>query len=426
VADAGDGPRKTLELIAKALAQRYGQAHADKWLAEQQAKKVEYPKRASLLGHRNLPEIRPAAEFASVTQEPDALSSPRRPLEPLLRGKVPATRSQFHGTGTGVLPPHEPLEPIRRDTPFGAHSLPVSAPPPPPLSAGELSDRLTEPVAAELSPTAFRIYRTLHQVALEVARARGYVEAVTHVTFHIPAEMVAHHLGIHRCTLWRNLPELKRLGLVDARAHCTTVNNQTRNDGTVWKIKLRPKRGKAARLSYEDLKHQWRDLEADIRSGRTAYQEMQQSKPERESYNLVVEGLLPWALPPRQQKTPLNLTVANTSPGDLTSVLDVPHAQRDERGAVVDAAARSCACQLGDPNVDYYRWLFWQLLRLHDHGQDHFSTLYTMLCRVRADKLEGFARKPGALLTARLKEGGLWDLLRSTPAYRVGPKPIQA
>jgi hypothetical protein len=404
MSDSGSGPRKSLALIAQALAQRFGQAHADKWLAEQLAKKVE-----------NLPEIRPAAEFASVTGKADALRGDLRPLEQLPRGKVPPNP-----------PPPEPLEPIRRDTPFGAHSLPVSAPPPPPLSASELSDRLTEPVAAELSPTAFRIYRVLHQVALEVARARGYVEAVTHVTFHIPAEMVAHHLGIHRTTLWRNLPELKTLGLVDARAHCTTVNDQTRNDGTVWKIKLRPKRGKAARLSYEDLKHQWRDLEADIRSGRTAYNEMQQSKSLRESYEVIIPRLLPWALPPHPHKAPLNLTVANTSPGDLLSVLDVPHAERSERGTVVDAAARACACQLGDPNVDYYRYLMWQLLRLHDRGQDYFSTLYTMMCRVRADKLEGFARNPGALLTARLKERGLWDLLRSTPAYRVGPKPIQA
>jgi hypothetical protein len=233
---------KTLELIARALAQRFGQAHADKWMAEQLPNQVE-----------NLPEIRPAAEFASLTQKGDALRGPRRPLEELPRGKVPPNP-----------PPPEPLEPLRRD-------LAVSAPPPSPLSAGELSDRLTEPMAAELSPTAFRIYRVLHQVALEVARARGYVEAVTHVTFHIPAEMVAYYLGIHRTTLWRNLPELKNLGLVDARAHCTTVNDQTRNDGTVWKIKLQPKRGRAARLSYEELKHQWRDLEADIRRGRTAY-----------------------------------------------------------------------------------------------------------------------------------------------------------
>jgi hypothetical protein len=153
---------------------------------------------------------------------------------------------------------------------------------------------------------------------------------------------------------------------------------------------------------------------------------MQQSKSSRESYEVIIPKLLLWALPPHQQKIPLNLTVAATAPGDLLSVLDVPHANRSERGTVVDAAARAYASQLGDPNVDYYRWLFWQLLRLHDRGQDYFSTLYTMLCRVRADKLEGFARKPGALLTARLKEGGLWDLLRSTPAYRVGPKPIQA
>jgi hypothetical protein len=126
---------KTLELIANALAQRYGQAHADKWMAEQLAKKVE-----------NLPEIRPAAELASVTGNLDALRllacakrGDLRPLEPLLRGKVPPD-----------LPPPAPFEPIRRD-------LAVSAPPLPPLSAGELSDRLTEPVAAELGPTAFRI-----------------------------------------------------------------------------------------------------------------------------------------------------------------------------------------------------------------------------------------------------------------------------
>ena len=76
--------------------------------------------------------------------------------------------------------------------------------------------------------------RALHEVALRVAAARGYVPGVTQVSFFVPAEVVACELGMHRATLYRQLPRLEKLGVVHARAHRTTYNGRVVADGTVW------------------------------------------------------------------------------------------------------------------------------------------------------------------------------------------------
>ncbi len=102
------------------------------------------------------------------------------------------------------------------------------------------------------------------------------------------------------------------------------------------------------------------------------------------------------------------------------AIFDLPYATKGERGELVDAVATGICQHLGDGSINFYRRLLWQLLRLHDRGQDYFAVVHNAIIRAGVDKREGFARKAGALLVSRLKQGGLWELLRSTSAHKVG------
>lgn len=213
----------------------------------------------------------------------------------------------------------------------------------PPTGPGSLSKALTEPLRAQLHPTAHRIYATLHQVALEVAAKRGYSPKVSSVTYHLPTELLAFELGMSRTTLWTHLKSLKAAGLVDQRGHTTTANNRRIKDGSVWSIKLRPLRGKAARLSYEDLSHPWRDLEADILSGSTVYNwTAEQSLPQKNKQGRR-QVLVAWAVFPGKLQAPLDMTVQPAPAVGIEALLDVPWAPRGERNTMVDLAARAIA-----------------------------------------------------------------------------------
>jgi DNA-binding transcriptional ArsR family regulator len=295
------------------------------------------------------------------------------------------------------------------------------------LSVTELSAQLCAQLESELHPTALRVFKALHWVALTVGCKRGYAAAVTQVTFHLPTELVAAALGMSRTTLWHHLKALKTLGLVDQRGHTTTHDGRHLKDGSLWSIRLHPTRGKAARLKHEDLKHDWRDLTADIERGRTAYSYLTEQSKQGKKDEVDREVLVMWALTPGQIHPPLNMTVQNTPVQGPEVLLDVPFAGRQERerNQMVDLAARSVAHYLGDDSLNFYRYLVWQLLRLRDQGQDHFQVVYSMVRRAGVDKQEGFARCAGALFLSRLKACGLWDALRAAPVCRVGEVPAR-
>lgn len=297
----------------------------------------------------------------------------------------------------------------------------------------DVARELTEPFRNELHPTAYHIHRVLVAVALTVARRRGYSSGTTQVTFHAPAEIVAHYLGMHRTTLWRHLPQLHGLGLLDSRAHKCDLLGLTRNDGTLWAVKIRNLEGQGAKLTWDDFKTKWRDLEGDRRAGRTAFNETRepemnetegvQQSERTEDIQRIVKEITAWALPPALAETPLPLTVANHPREALCVVLDVPFADFAERGRMIELAAATVAAVLGANHEQFYRWLLWQMLRLHDQGQDYFPAVYQMLLRAAHDKAEGFSRNASALFTSRLKESNYWELLKATPQTRVAPKP---
>ena len=193
-------------------------------------------------------------------------------------------------------------------------------------------------------------------------------------------------------------------------------------------MKLTPFRGKRARVAFEDLKHKWRDLAWDVERGHTAFAHLRQSKTDKEQ-GAAVELLLVWALPQVEGQTPIPMTVAPPAAGlvgvGLEIVLDVPFAPRQGRGTAVDLAAKGACAALGDDSVNFYRWLLWQLLRLHDRGQDYFPQLLLMLQRAAADQREGFARSAGALFVSRLKRWEAWESVRNVPPWRVSSRVVE-
>lgn len=289
-------------------------------------------------------------------------------------------------------------------------------------STESFSERQVAKVISNLRPLAAKIFWCLHLLAAKHARTRGYHERCSQLTLFCPADAVREHLGLSRGSFYRSLKELKAQGLVDSRGHKTTLNGwQVRCDGTLWCIKLFPDRGGRARLRYDDLKGHYRDLADDIATGNTVWAQMRQSCRDKQM-RVTFEQLLAWTLPPTPKQNLVTMTVAPEPGWQLEHIIDlqaVPTAARSEK---VDAAARGLAFTLQDTNLDFYRYLLWQLLRLFQQGIDRFYTLHQMLVRVRADHSEGFARKAGALLVSRLKAAGLWEELQNVGKCRVGTK----
>lgn len=272
------------------------------------------------------------------------------------------------------------------------------------------------------------------ETAFNVAKARGYAPATSLVTFFCPLEVVADALGCHRTTLWRSLPKLKALNLLDAREWKTDLRGETKNGGYLWQLKLDFRAPFQPKLKHEEFKHPWRDLNADVAQGRTAHQQLQQSSPQ-ESYKKGVNQLLAWALPPEAKQPPplpVGLTVAGEKPTRvfaLETLLDLPGVSKKQRNEMVNLTAQAIASSLGDLSPiskNFYRRVLWNLLRQFDQGNDWFQDFYDVVSRVRTDYQERYAKKPGALLISRLRKWHNWQELEATPPYSVATGPLQA
>ncbi len=284
-----------------------------------------------------------------------------------------------------------------------------------------------------LSGTALVLYRALQGTARRAGAARGYVETTTHVTLHCPVDVVATALGKHRVTVWRAARRLEALGLVQGRPHKTTaLNGRVVNDGTLWAVRLNPDEGSPARLTYEEMTHVWRDLDRDRRRGRTAFRVVQKRRAERMQQSdkpptgeVDLELLAAWTMPPQHTEPPLLNDCCTDERRDLEAVLDVQHAAKEDRAAAVDNAARALSAGLRDAGgLMFYRLLLWQLLRLHERtGAAPWYAVYLAAQRARVDAAEGFARRPGALFVARLKQASWFDEVMRGPPTRVGSRP---
>lgn len=292
------------------------------------------------------------------------------------------------------------------------HSIPkVRLPTPQPTPKAVL-----DAVKTPLSPSTQRVFTLLFDTALAALQARGHSPQVSQVVIHQPVEVMAKALGMSRVTLYAHLGILKALGLIYSKAHTGSWYGLSRKTGTLFAVAFRPHL--RARLTREDLKHKWRDLEADtMREGRTAWAFLQTLQSQRNTETACRTALKSWAVNPGQ--TQLN-PVTSDCKGSLRETVYqlemLSETHYSKRPGLIDSFAKALALGFLDShNLNFWRKLLWDALKRENEGLSTLYRLSNALTRLMADVEEWKGLKaPGALLVYRLKECGLWDELRYT------------
>lgn len=299
--------------------------------------------------------------------------------------------------------------------------------------AGALAEALRTGVPAlearsDRRAAAEALHTGLVVLALAVMQARGH-KAASQITVHQSAELLAEVSGISTASLYRYLPLLQEVGLIDYRANKSTATvdgeRYTRADGTLIAVSLRPET--QAKLGIHDF-GLYRDLDADRRAGRTAYRYRQQLRESPETYmgRWALKPLIIWALAPGHlHNIPLDMTLSLPTVA-LEAILDVPGVDFAERCKVVETAAGAIAANLADnQSLRFWADVLWRLLRLHDQGRAEggFGVVYNVVNRCLIDRREGFAKKSGALAQSRLRGWAGWEELRRVELRRVAPVP---
>jgi len=397
------GNEATLDLITQSLATKHGTRYAARWLASQQSKQ-----------HYPLPSLQRGSDLQPLDHAEPALESLSGPVS-LFPALSPADI---------VVSPTEARKTALRRLQGKAEA-----------TAERLRERVGFGQLQMRSDRRGRLERFHAQLvlyALVVALKKGYRKVCT-ITVHTVMELVGYCLGIKSSsTLYSYLHELKNLGLIDFKGHVTTVSLEDANgetfeanrcDGALLCIRLDGyKKAQLTRFDYQETP---RDLRGDMRRGYTAYRLLKQFEESSslEENKQDITPLILWSLNPASLFSPLQADssgFADLLGGDYpTGILDL--ASSHDRNHDVDLTAHHLARCLGDVgSLNFYRRLLWQLLRAKDRGWDFFGNVYHAVVRVMADKRESFARKPGALLIARLRALACWDELWRDQGQWVG------
>ena len=228
--------------------------------------------------------------------------------------------------------------------------------------------------------------------------------------FHLPVDLVASFLGVHRTTVWRWAAPLEEAGLIRSKTHVATAvrggEAQNLNTGTVWAVRLKPGR---ARFEHGDLTHPWRDMAKDLEEGRTAFRviypkgkrrkkgdQTERLRPERVSLELLVK----WTLGIREVPALDFLRPAPTENPTIEAAFLLAEMEAQDRPTVIDLLSERMAHELGDPHSRrFYAGLLWKVVegKLSPHALVHAYH------RARAAVREGYARRGGAFLQHLLK-----------------------
>lgn len=308
--------------------------------------------------------------------------------------------------------------------------------------------------------SARKIFRTLFQIALDVAHACGYPEHVTRAVFHLPAELLMAFVGLRKSAFYDNLTYLRRVGLVACEAHMGDLRGESVATGTLWAVSLKPARvleGKAGhvRIMHDDWQHNWRDLNADARAGKTVYNMLHPFSSVPESHEpdgaaagnaqpakkpaphaITYEVVASWAIKSALPITSDNMTVrpAPTLAENVVWELGEAHGETRTayRAAIVDRQARALARAFGDgaESLGFWRKLVWNITRAADAGANFADDVGAVLVRVlrdtKHDQSEGRTppRNLAAVVNAALAD--LLDKLRAYEFRRVGVRPDKA
>ena len=276
---------------------------------------------------------------------------------------------------------------------------------------------VAERLPIDLSDKASSLYTALAAIGIEYASVKGFSSTITVVTFHSSIELLSEACGFSRVTAWKYLKELKDLGICDYRTHKASCRGVTRNSGTVFMVRLK-NFGARCKLSFQDLKHKWVDMDKAVRNKTTSYAALNIQRS-LESLSLKFKVLLDYSLNPRTSINPIKSCMLNSG---LETLLNVPHTRGKEIAKSIDSAAVALSQALQDSkSTDFYRKLLWALRRRSEAvGEDLFHTLYLQIQRVvNADIPEWSGlRSPGALLVSRLKKYKWYGEIMGPPSRK--------
>lgn len=278
---------------------------------------------------------------------------------------------------------------------------------------------------------AVALFRLLHLLAVYRAERGKHHHSAAQGVFHTSNELLAVQLGKHPKTIALWAGQLQALGLIEAREHYGTHMDQQTGEvqtwvtGTLYAVALQP--GHTARLTYGDLHHRHRDLDADRRRGRTAFRYVKQLKALQDSEKNMSQSmtfqeggvadvqralwvLKSWAVTPGggddllDPRYSIDPDIFETSMQTVIYQLPVIADEKDadHRRVLVHHAATHIAQLLDDVgSVAYYAGLIWRALR---QGWKGLQALATQLARFEVDLREwgNKMRSPAALLNARL------------------------
>lgn len=284
------------------------------------------------------------------------------------------------------------------------------------------SRQILRPLIPLLSRGAFLTLQALHLSALAKLAYENKSEKATFVTLFCPQDAVMLATGVRsRTTMLKYRAELEALGLVRTavqQSH-SAPNGKDYRDGLLWIVKMHPERGGRPRFHLEDFKHKNRDMSHDLETGRTAYQMKNEHTHKVLKGDMQIKYILHWALSPLLGSTLPTVYVHSAPEVALETVLHLPFEPKNARRDALSAAAWASCQALGDDSLDFFRWLYVRLMRLHIQGHSYFQGVYGLIRRCQTDAAEGFARNAAALFVARLQSSDLWHKLQNAPPIGV-------
>lgn len=263
----------------------------------------------------------------------------------------------------------------------------------------------TEADALQLRLTENRLYTLLLAFGKAFINRNPYPLTPDTVVYHLPSEALAAMLGVHRRTVQRCARGLSDRHLIHYAQNHSQTKRGVRVDGTLWCVKLDPRKDFKPLLMAEDFDHPWRDLDGDREKGLVAFNlKMSQSNgvSKTESYQVLLSKYIHFAVNPPTEvfETPV-MTVTFSGKTGLCVIGDVADCSLLEAPERVETAAQAITTALADRHsLRYWRRRLWRLWRDGDAGG--LRTLQAFCERALADRADGMARKAGALLVSRL------------------------
>lgn len=267
-----------------------------------------------------------------------------------------------------------------------------------------------------VSKPALRFYIRLLEVALLWVGYKRLERLPDQITLHFPIEQAALEMGLHRHTINAYADELVGADLLRYRAQKVRAWNRTVHSGTVWFIALNPSR--KARVIPEDMKHTFRNMEAEKSAGRLSYSEIRHTKESGQLRHTA--GIVAFAIP-QENLFPVNNMYVESPSYTLETLFDLGIIPRDKIAEAVAGVARAIVATLGDDNRSFgpWCWLLWQCRRLSERGQNHWEGLWLQISQGKFARENEGINNAGAFVRSNIEKTGLLDILKNAPVTRV-------